>query len=414
MKITKEDSILIIGGGIAGLTLALSLRKAGFLNMTIFEKESNSAIPQIPINLGTNVLRILEEFQMAEEGWAIGIPWEQMTIHTKNGKVFNDLDFSRLIVTKEHFPMTANFAQLHELLKKKLPKEMFVTGEEFISFTQTEKDVEAHFRSGLSVKGKLLIGADGFDSRVRLQMMGSSEKRTFHRAAYKGILNLADFASPDHQVFQKPIIQYYDQQASFTAAPVSADKIGVSFSIPYEESPKSIAEVKEILPGLYEGWAEPVAEAAKLAAKADLYVWEEKDRKPIKGWSQNRVILTGDAAHPCFPFMGIGMSLTMGSSMYLGKMLSEHEKKIERGLKQYEKVRSKVANEFNKFAERNASIFNWKQAIAGTFRNMVYQFLPNGYTESPVINLMNTDYSGTVLTQESLAVKPPESSEETT
>ncbi|MCB0842041.1 MAG: FAD-dependent monooxygenase [Bacteroidetes bacterium] len=411
MKLNQDDQILIIGGGIAGMTLAIALIELGFTQVRIFEKNLTPEVPKVPINLGTNVLRILDEFQLAEQGWQIGIPWNQMSIRTKNGKVLNDLDFSRLVITKEHFPMTANFARLHRILWEKLPADIFTYGEEFISFTQNDKEVEAHFLSGKSVKGNLLIGTDGFGSRVRLQMLGSSEVRTFHRTSYEGIIDLGKLESTNFEAFHKPFIQYHDKSASFSAAPVSSDQIGVSFSIPYDgDTPRSVSTIKELLPGMFEGWVEPISEIARIAAQGNLFAWEEKDHKPIKVWSQNRVILTGDAAHSSFPFMGIGMSLTMGSSVYLAKMLHENMKKVEKGIKLFEKNRSKATAEFNRFAERNASMFNWKQPLAGTLRNMVYQFLPDGYTESPVIKMMNTTYMGNAVVEtSSLSEKDPDS-----
>ncbi|MEZ4850305.1 MAG: FAD-dependent monooxygenase [Bacteroidia bacterium] len=411
MKLNQDDQILIIGGGIAGMTLAIALIELGFTQVRIFEKNLTPEVPKVPINLGTNVLRILDEFQLAEQGWQIGIPWNQMSIRTKNGKVLNDLDFSRLVITKEHFPMTANFAQLPESYGKSYQQISLPIGKNLFPSPKTTR-VEAHFLSGKSVKGNFLIGTDGFGSRVRLQMLGSSEVRTFHRTSYEGIIDLGKLESTNFEAFHKPFIQYHDKSASFSAAPVSSDQIGVSFSIPYDgDTPRSVSTIKELLPGMFEGWVEPISEIARIAAQGNLFAWEEKDHKPIKVWSQNRVILTGDAAHSSFPFMGIGMSLTMGSSVYLAKMLHENMKKVEKGIKLFEKNRSKATAEFNRFAERNASMFNWKQPLAGTLRNMVYQFLPDGYTESPVIKMMNTTYMGTAVVEtSSLSEKDPDSS----
>ena len=277
--------------------------------------------------------------------------------------------------------------------------ETFVYGEEFISYTQTSKGVEAHFASGRSVKGALLIGADGMDSRVRLQMKGSSEQRRLNVITYAGMIDNRVLNERSHEIFTTPYVEYKDDDARIAVCPVSEKETGVRISLNMPEdaaSPMTMEEAKNIISEKFSDWDGPLGEVAGWAAQGNLYAWEQRDREPVSGWYEGRVVLTGDAIHPSIPVMGLGTGLTIESSLLLAEYLDQNIKKIERGFKAFEQQRRKRTATFNKFAYRTGRMLATKSSISSSIRNVVSEYLPGGYSESALYNTMNADHHGPV------------------
>ncbi|MDX2250459.1 MAG: NAD(P)/FAD-dependent oxidoreductase [Bacteroidia bacterium] len=392
MKISKEDPIIIIGSGIAGVSAALALRYAGFSNITLYEKNADITVPEVPVSCGPNLLLSLRELNLTPLLQQSSVPWQQMNIRTKDNKIVKDFDFSKIVNDSGYKPFSISLTELYQVFREKLPDEMFVCGEEFISFTQNEKEVEAHFASGKSVKGALLMGADGFRSRVRLQLKGDSEVRSLQTVSLGCLVAKSAFSQPDHEIFTQPCLTFVSRDGKICVRPVNENQIGISITLPGSAETLSLEKAREVITATFGEWAEPLAEAAKLAADSPLFMWEQKDREPDSGWFVDRVLLLGDAVHPSFSFMGMGVDMVVESNLLLAKLLGENLRRAERGFKAWEKQRKKRTRLFNKFAYRNAKMFSIDGAVAATLRDMTYEYLPDIYTENPLYEIMNGSY----------------------
>lgn len=399
MKLTKEDPILIIGGGVAGISLAAALKHAGFTHVRVFDKRPDNSVPAVPVSCGPNVLLSLRSMFLSEMVQQSGVPWQQMSYRHRDGKVFRDFDMAKISNPYHYQPLSVSLPSLVQIFKRELSPEAFVYGEELISYTQTSKDVEAHFLSGRSEKGALLIGADGVDSRVRLQMKGSSEQRRLNVITYAGLIDNRVLNDRSHEVFTNPYVEYKDDDARIAVFPVNDKETGVRISLNLPEDatgPMTMEEAKKIISGKFSDWEGPLGEVAGWAAQSNLYAWEQRDREPVSGWYEGRVVLTGDAIHPSVPVMGLGTGLAIESSLLLAECLDQNIKKIERAFKNYEQQRRKRTTSFNKFAYRTARMLAARSSLTSSIRNAVSEYLPGGYSESALYNTMNADHHGPV------------------
>jgi salicylate hydroxylase len=98
------------------------------------------------------------------------------------------------------------------------------------------------------------------------------------------------------------------------------------------------AEVKSRVLEVFAGWAEPVQGVVEATDANDIVERPIYDRPPLQTWSQGRVTLLGDAAHPVVPVLGQGANTAFEDAWELGECLA-HAPSIEAALARYENSR---------------------------------------------------------------------------
>ena len=83
--VNKDIKIVIAGGGIGGMTLALSLVDAGFWNVDIYESTTLAELG-VGINIQPSAIRELTELGLGDELEKIGIPTKEILYFHKNGQ----------------------------------------------------------------------------------------------------------------------------------------------------------------------------------------------------------------------------------------------------------------------------------------------------------------------------------------
>jgi len=375
MKIAKDDPILIIGGGLAGITTAVALQFYEFTNVHIFEREPLLPVPAYPVQLGANALVALEDVGLAEIVRGSGLPWKALNIKWKSGKLLKSIPVDSIIQATNFAPMNMAFTDLHRILKRELPDSMFHLGEDLLSFTLGEDSVEAHFSNGDTHEGALLIGADGLNSRVRLQMMGRTEVRQDGRVAYHAMLERGFLPEPDHELLTQPQTEYWGPDKLCVLAAQGELQASISLYLPKPAlEPKSISEW---LSAEFEGWEVNIPEIIQHVTDDAWVKKEVADIPPLRDWQDWRVCITGDAAHPAYPYLGQSVSMTIESAIALARAIHNNPKKLDRGLKNYQKVRIKRSRKAVKAAHRRAGSLAVTNPVACALRNAIMPAFPN-------------------------------------
>ena len=207
ISLEKPLEVLIAGGGVGGLALAKVLSKNPLMKVTIIEQTSEFKRFGGPIQLASNALHILK--QMDEEVYKRIEEKFTITGDKMNGikdgirtEWYAKFDLKSPAEAR-NMPYTGVIERpdLQQIYLDTLPKGTIMNGDAIVSYEKKDKGVEAILSSGKTMKGDVLIGADGIWSAVRATMRGAPKKGDGSGASYSGYTVFAgelNYPSPDN------------------------------------------------------------------------------------------------------------------------------------------------------------------------------------------------------------------------
>lgn len=382
MKLSKEDPILIIGASISGLFLSWALRHYGFTNVQVLDRQAQPFWSKGAITLGPQVLNALGQLERSGEFEKIGEPWKQMEMRWSSDEVFHRFEISKVKEPTGFFPISVSATELRELLTKGLTADTLKPGHEFISFTQSEKEIEAHFSQGQTLKGGLLIAADGMESRVRLQMIGKTEQEATGLTTWRALIpgdkvpaELRESLKSVHKEFIGPGVR-----SSFFA--LKEGQVGLECTTTSTTVPKTQEQEKEYLIEKCSEMPEPIPQLLELVQPQFISARQHVERPLQKSSFANRVVLIGDSAQPALPYLGIEHNLGILDALILAQQLDQG-KSLRRALPQFDRLHKQHAKRFQQAGARYDRAVAVDQKFPYFFRKMIYPMKPWGKVYSP-------------------------------
>jgi 2-polyprenyl-6-methoxyphenol hydroxylase-like FAD-dependent oxidoreductase len=307
--------VIIVGGGIAGLSCALSLHQIG-IACRVYDAVPTLAPLGYGINLQPNAVRELFALGLGETLSSVGILTQELAFYNKHGQLIWTEPRGR--AAGYRWPqISISRGELHKVLltaiRERLGEGAVFTGRRLTDFGQRDERVIARFndpsgRPAGETEGDVLIGADGIHSAVR-QHFYKGEKAVFDGYLhYRGIVEAepyltgASMAVVGHRhhraivypVMKRPGGKVMVNWLAYTRIPPGSPPL---------EAWDTAAD-KEACLDEYKGWNYPWLDVHGLFAAtpvADVLQLPNVDRDPIPRWSFGRVTLIGDAAHPMQP-----------------------------------------------------------------------------------------------------------------
>ncbi len=242
-------------------------------------------------------------------------------------------------------------AELQKALLDALSPDTVRLNETLESFTQDDQRVSLRFADGGSGSSALLVGADGLRSTVRGQLFGAEPPRESGLIASRGVV-----------AFDRPELagELWGADGVFGVAPLSGGRV-------YWYATQREGDERDLLE-TFGHWAPPVPEI--LQRTTEVLRHPLHDRPPARRWTDGRVALLGDAAHPMLPFLGQGACQAIEDAVALGEAVREHGT-VPDALRAYERARRKRAAMLvrrSRTAGRVAHVHSaWKRGLRDTF-----------------------------------------------
>jgi 2-polyprenyl-6-methoxyphenol hydroxylase-like FAD-dependent oxidoreductase len=316
------ERILIVGGGIAGLTLAAALHQQGF-TAELVERSPTWQTMGAGIMLHANGVRILRTLGMSADVEQARTNLHSWSFCDQQGELLCEIDLQALWGEVGPSIGIAR-TRLQQVLLAGAAAVSCRLGTTVTSLTQDERHVRVSMSSGLSGDYDLVVGADGLASTVRRLTLDAAPP------GYTGLLvwrSLAQHSQPSMQVL-------LGEGCVFGLVPVGD---GQTYGFGIAGSPR----LHDPLEGQLErmrcrfaafGGAVP-AYLASLTRDEQLHCapieWVELER-----WHRGRVVLIGDAAHAGPPMMAQGGCMAMEDAWVLAEVLREAES-VESALDNY-------------------------------------------------------------------------------
>ena len=349
--------VIIIGGGIGGLTTALSLHKAGF-EVKVFESVKEIKPLGVGINTLPHSVRVLTNLGLQEKIAKNAIETSDLVYFNKFGQQFWTEPRGRFAGYKwPQFSVHRGVLQmlLFEEVVAVLGKDAILKNHHLSYFEQNEKEVIAHFidkesnKKILEERADILIGADGINSVVRQQLYPNEGPPVYsENVLYRGTTTMKPFLDGTSMAMigslrQKMVVYPIgqpDADGNCLINWVGNIKEGKS-KLTARDWNREADEAR--LVDLYKDWKFDWLDVPAMidGAKA-VYEFPMSDRNPLDKWTFGRVTLLGDAAHPMYPIGSNGASQAILDADCLTKCLIKNENPIN-ALIEYDRERVPAA-----------------------------------------------------------------------
>ena len=337
---TPQDPVLIAGGGIGGMAVALTLHQIG-VPCLVLESVPELQPLGVGINLQPNAVRELFDLGLkAEVLDTVGIATREWALVGRNG---NDIySEPRGLLAGYRWPQySVHRGQLQMLLYRTVLERLgpgaVRLGQRVLGWREAEGGVlvQVASRDGArsELRGRLLVAADGLHSAVRAQMHPDQPPIQWGGAImWRGVTpgvpirsgaSFVGLGSAPHRVVLYPISQ--PDAASGLAAINWIAEITVSNAGGWTQGDWNRRVAIDEFIGHFEGWAYRWLDVpAMLRGAREVFEYPMIDRDPVPTWVQGRVALLGDAAHVMYPTGSNGASQAIVDARVLGAMMLRH------------------------------------------------------------------------------------------
>ncbi len=343
--------ILIIGGGIGGITLALSLHQAG-LPCRIFEAAPEIKALGVGINLLPHAMREYTELGLQHVLAAVAVETKEFCYYDRFGHFiykeprgrFAGYDWPQLSIHR---------GDLHKVLLdaalERLGADCFLPGKKCVAITQTISGVRVDFSDGTSADGTAAIGCDGIHSAVRKQLHPKEGPPAYQSInMWRGITRGKPYLSGASMV-----IAGWLEVGKMVAYPIRNLPDGTQLInwVAEIQSPRNVLQDWNLagkLEDFYPVFADRTHDWLDIAAMVrnaeSILEYPMVDRDPLPWWTQGRITLLGDAAHPMYPRGSNGGGQAILDARVLAGCL-RREADVPTALAAYEAARLKPAYE---------------------------------------------------------------------
>lgn len=332
----------IVGGGIAGVALALDLCRHSHLSVQLFEAASAFGEVGAGVSFGANAVRAIAGLGIAEPYRQIADrtldPWQDIWFEWRRGE---DAGYLGASLAEGVGQSSAHRADFLDALARQLPEGVAQFGKRAVSVEQDDQQARVLFTDGSEHRCDLLIAADGIKSSIRdhvLQGLGHplAAPRFSGTCAYRGMIDSQQLRAAyrargvDEHLVDVPQM-YLGLDAHILTFPVKQGRLinVVAFTSDRSrpdpawpsDSPWVRNASQEEMLAAFTDWGDAARVLLECIPSPTLWALHELEELP--GYVHGRVGLIGDAAHAMLPHQGAGAGQGLEDAWLLARLLAD-------------------------------------------------------------------------------------------
>ena len=355
-------TVLIAGGGVGGLTLALMLHARG-IKSVVFEQASEVREVGVGINTLPHAIKELAGLDLLPALDAAAIRTKELIYINRFGQeIWREPRGTDAGFEFPQFSIHRGRLQriIYDAVKAKLGPDAVRTGFRLAGFVQDEGGVTAHFtdsRFGTSsetVRGEVLVAADGIHSVARRYFYPREGVPNWQGVVlWRGATEWPRFLSGcsmyigggmGAKLALYPVAPGSTPERRLTNWAIAIRLADGATTPPPKDSWSRTGRMEEVIPYARRFNVPDVDVEALVRATPVCYEYPMCDRDPLPRWSFGRVTLLGDAAHPMYPVGSNGAAQAILDARCLSDNLKSADHPMQ-ALQLYERDRmSKTAD----------------------------------------------------------------------
>ena len=348
------ESVIVVGGGIGGLTTALSLHQQG-IEVDVYESVGEIRALGVGINLLPHAVRELDALGLLDALESQSVAPQKLAYFTKRGEAI--WEESRGRAAGYAWPqLSIHRGTLQSILLEavvdRIGGSRIHTGHHFVSVREAGDQVVAKFElhaatgSSVEVAGPMLLAADGIHSALRQARYPDQGPPRWNEALlWRGTTTGPRLLDGQTMVWAG----HPDQK--FVAYAIGNFPDGsqlINFIAELRMPDLELAEREDWnQPGVlsdfiepFESWVFPWLDVPALIRSAEgTFRFPMVDRDPVDRWTFGRTTLLGDAAHPMYPIGSNGASQAILDARVLAGCLRTYSTDVPKALNRYEEER---------------------------------------------------------------------------
>jgi 2-polyprenyl-6-methoxyphenol hydroxylase-like FAD-dependent oxidoreductase len=374
---TKKFSI--VGGGIGGLTLAISLQRKGF-DVTVYESAPELKPIGAGLMLAANAVKALMEIGIGDEVLQAGKTLKTLYIKDDKGNILVHTDSEKL---SAKLGVINNFsihrADFHRILLSQLLPGTLKLDKNCVDLVQDKDKITLLFGDGSRATTDYLIACDGIHSAIRKKLLPESQPRYAGYTCWRAVIN-----EVPANLNMNETTETWGHGSRFGIVPLTENRL-YWFACVNAKANDPVMRSLQIpsLLAYFSKFHSPVSEVLK-KTKNEQLIWSDIiDLKPIKKFAFGNIVLMGDAAHATTPNMGQGACMAIEDAAVLSNCVDQYVT-VEEAFQKFEQKRIGRTTKIVNTSRALGNVAQWENPLLTKFRNALIRLTPPSVTEKQV------------------------------
>ncbi|MDM1380057.1 MAG: FAD-dependent monooxygenase [Flavobacterium sp.] len=357
--------VAIIGAGIAGLTMAIALKKAN-ISFVVYESTAQLKPVGAGIAIANNAMQVYRHLGIFDKLTPRGTRISTVMLTDMNLKVLTQSDLTPFEKKYQLANVAIHRSELHKVLVDEVGMEHIILNKRLEELNQGDDGLYTlQFTDGTSASHEYVIGADGIRSKVRQALYGEYTLRDAKQVCWRGVL---DFELSDK--YNNIALEGWGRGDRFGFVKLLDKQVYWYFLVnedKYLQNKDLNTLIKDCCP--------LVKDMIMQTAEEEIFLNKIYDLPLIQEWSLGKSCLIGDAAHATTPNLGQGACQGIEDVYVISKLLEKVS--LEEAFQSFTAIRRKKAHGIVCESWKLGQIAQLSNPIITTARNTAFKLLPS-------------------------------------
>ncbi|UZR98117.1 FAD-dependent monooxygenase [Chondrinema litorale] len=372
MNTDIKETFVILGGGIAGLSTAIALKRIGIV-AKVYEAAPQFKPVGAGIILAINAMKAYKHIGLYNEIAQAGNPLSTISILSQNGKVITQTN-----VDNQAFPNVAiHRAKLHEILFSQLDENQIINNKKSKDVEILPDAYKISFEDGSTIVAENVIVAEGIHSTIRQKLIPKAEKRYAGYTCWRGIAENSTLKLTE-------TTETWGKNGRFGITPINDNQVywfAVMDAVENSDWAKnfSLSDIKKN----FKDYHEEITQVLEQGQIGEIIQNDLHDLKPIKTYAFDELVLIGDAAHATTPNMGQGACQAIEDAVVLAECLKVNSS-VKEAFKRFEAKRVKRTHFIVNQSWTMGKVAHWQNPIATSLRDTLLRIIPEKIAQQQI------------------------------